>query len=140
MPLKIEPILLRECVVKAIEEAEDITISHDIMEGIVTKNNNITVNIGDVPNAIISDERRIRLVFVNLISNAIKFSDSDNRTVHVSVQQNTSTPTIDDVMQLKCSIADNGIGLSQEDTNKVFDVFWQKDQSPKKIYGGTGIK
>ncbi|WP_309382185.1 PAS domain-containing hybrid sensor histidine kinase/response regulator [Cerasicoccus frondis] len=88
----------------------------------------------DVPEAIIGDEMRIRQVLVNLVSNAIKFTDRGRITVKVSC-----TRIADDAVQLHFSVSDTGIGFSKEQADALFEPFVQADASITRRHGGTGL-
>ena len=76
-----------------------------------------------------SDERRVEQVVLNLISNAIKFSNQGKIIVKVDVNKNVLTT----------QIIDNGIGISKEDQNKLFMPFIQLESGLKRSHEGTGL-
>ena len=76
-----------------------------------------------------SDERRVEQVLLNLISNAIKFSNQGKIIVKVDVNKNVLTT----------QIIDNGIGISKEDQNKLFMPFIQLESGLKRSHEGTGL-
>ncbi|HEV2251123.1 MAG TPA: ATP-binding protein [Candidatus Limnocylindria bacterium] len=82
----------------------------------------------DLP-AILADRARFRQVLVNLMSNAVKFTDQG--TVTVSASSADGWVTI--------SVADTGIGISAEAQAYIFDEFRQADASTTRRYGGTGL-
>jgi signal transduction histidine kinase len=75
------------------------------------------------------DERRIKQVLLNLIGNAIKFTDCGK--VAVEVVHNSD--------QFKVSVCDTGPGISPADQEKIFEEFQQADSSPTREKGGTGL-
>lgn len=79
---------------------------------------------------VLADNQRIHQVFVNLVSNAIKYSD-ENGEVVVSL-----TPKKD---KLDVTVKDNGIGIPPEHLNRVFERFYRVDKSRSKAQGGTGL-
>lgn len=77
-----------------------------------------------------ADKGKIKQVFYNLISNAIKFSPQ-NGTIVIEGQRNGN--------MLQISIKDNGIGISKENQKKLFKPFVQVDASASRAYSGTGL-
>ena len=88
----------------------------------------------DIPRKIIADPTRLRQVLVNLISNAIKYTDEG--TISITVQ-NQSTDK--NYIELLFCVKDTGIGVNPEDQEKLFDAFTQADGSSTRKYGGTGL-
>jgi signal transduction histidine kinase/DNA-binding response OmpR family regulator len=83
-----------------------------------------------------SDAGKIRQVLRNLISNAIKFTPKGGE-VDVSIKKISSNRNDNATIEFK--VEDNGIGISQEDKDRVFDAFTQVDSSSIREYGGTGL-
>jgi len=88
----------------------------------------------DVPPALRGDPHHLRQVLVNLIGNALKFTEKGSVTVHVSSQSETA-----EQVRLKFSIRDTGIGIAPEAQAKIFESFTQADQSTTRRFGGTGL-
>jgi len=87
----------------------------------------------DLPRHLIGDPLRLGQVLTNLISNAIKFTDQGR--ILVVAEQLPGTGPID----LRFSVSDTGIGLSEEQTGKLFRAFSQADSSTSRRFGGTGL-
>ncbi len=83
-----------------------------------------------------SDAGKIRQVLRNLISNAIKFTPNGG-DIDVSIKKIRSNR--DDNATIEFIVKDSGIGISQEDKDRVFDAFTQADSSSIREYGGTGL-
>ena len=84
--------------------------------------------------ALIGDPTRIRQILLNLVSNAIKFSDTGTISIIVS-----TTPIKDNRQILTLQVRDEGIGIGQEVQDRLFDRFTQADASSSRKYGGSGL-
>lgn len=82
---------------------------------------------GDVE--IITDKQRLKQVLINLINNAIKFTEKGEIEVNYLVVED----------QLILSVKDTGIGISEAQQQIIFERFWQAAQPKSKLYGGTGL-
>ena len=89
----------------------------------------------DVPNYIIGDSLRIKQVLINLINNAIKFTQKGEIFLKVDLLRQLGG---DDV-EIGFSIRDTGIGIPEEKLGKLFKAFSQVDSSTTRKYGGTGL-
>jgi len=90
----------------------------------------------DVPDRLIGDELRLRQILLNLINNAIKFTDQGRIDVKVVVIPNQDKS---EKIGLCFSVSDTGIGISAEKQNMIFSSFSQSDTSTARQYGGTGL-
>jgi len=88
----------------------------------------------DVPNALIGDPGRISQILVNLVSNAIKFTQHGEVVIRVENEFQT-----DDKSCLHFTITDTGIGIPMEKQQLIFDAFAQADSSTTRKFGGTGL-
>ena len=84
--------------------------------------------------ALVGDPSRIRQVLLNLVSNAIKFSDSGTISIIVS-----TTPAKNESRILTLQVRDEGIGIAPEAQANLFDRFTQADTSSSRKYGGSGL-
>jgi len=102
------------------------------------KSLNLTVNIDENLPPIYADEDRIEQTVINLLSNAVKFTDKGSITIDVRLSirgiKQGETPIFADIC-----ITDTGIGIKEEDINKIFDKFTQVDSSLNRQYEGTGL-
>jgi signal transduction histidine kinase/ActR/RegA family two-component response regulator len=87
-----------------------------------------------VPKVVVSDPTRIRQILVNLISNALKFTNDGEVSIHVSVHNKT-----DDRVSMRIEVSDTGIGIAQDKQQQLFSAFTQADGSTTRKYGGTGL-
>jgi len=88
----------------------------------------------DIPRGLIGDPLRLGQVLINLINNAIKFTDSGE--VFVACRRLNASA---DKVQLQFVVRDTGIGMNNEQTAKLFRAFSQADESTTRRYGGTGL-
>ncbi len=88
-----------------------------------------------VPDALVGDPLRVRQVLVNLVSNAIKFTDRGEIVVRVE----RTRVREDDRASVRFSVIDTGIGISREKQASIFRAFTQGDGSTTRQYGGTGL-
>ncbi|MFI5295696.1 MAG: response regulator [Thermodesulfovibrionales bacterium] len=88
----------------------------------------------EIPDAVIGDPGRLRQIIINLVGNAIKFTEKGEVVVSVSLEDKSE----DDVV-LRFTVADTGIGISPEKQRRIFDAFAQADASTSRRYGGTGL-
>ena len=87
-----------------------------------------------VPGPVAGDMGRLRQVLINLVSNALKFTEEGGVHVHVSLDT-----ILEDSIRLKFSVKDTGIGIARERQNRLFKSFSQVDASAARVYGGTGL-
>lgn len=90
----------------------------------------------DVPRHLHGDEGRIRQILLNLISNAIKFTETGAVTVSVSAPPLEDRPGS---IRVRFEIADTGIGVPPDMQERIFEQFTQVDQSTTRQFGGTGL-
>jgi len=92
--------------------------------------------ISQLPKMMSTDPTRLRQILINVIGNAIKFTDRGS--VEVAVQlKNSKANFYKKILQIE--VKDSGIGISQEQRKKMFQPFMQADSSTKRLYGGTGL-
>ena len=87
-----------------------------------------------VPLELISDEHRIRQILMNLVNNAIKFTDKGEVVIKTELVNSENG-----FIQLEFSITDTGIGIDPDKVEKIFDSFYQVDSSFQKKYSGSGL-
>jgi CheY-like chemotaxis protein/HPt (histidine-containing phosphotransfer) domain-containing protein len=97
-----------------------------------------------VPDALVGDAGRLRQVLLNLVSNAIKFTERGEVVVSISCQEPVDKPEaqargLSDSCCLRFEVRDTGIGIPPEKQETIFAAFEQEDTSTTRRYGGTGL-
>jgi len=87
----------------------------------------------DVPSGLVGDPNRLRQILLNLIGNALKFTERGSVTLRVEQDPNRASDW------LRFSVIDTGIGIAADKAEMIFDRFTQADSSTTREYGGTGL-
>ena len=88
----------------------------------------------DIPDNLIGDPTRIRQVLINLLGNAVKFTETGHIFIKIArVKEDENTLT------LEFSVEDTGIGIAKEKLPKLFDSYSQAETSTSRTHGGTGL-
>ena len=88
----------------------------------------------DLPVNIVGDALRLGQILINLVNNAVKFTDRGEVVVTIALEERASGR-----VKLKFSVRDSGIGMTPEQTARLFQPFTQADASTTRKYGGTGL-
>ncbi len=88
----------------------------------------------DIPDIITGDPGRLRQILINLLGNAIKFTENGEVIVSVEVKSRTEEEVF-----LQFSVSDTGIGIPEDKKVQIFDTFSQADSTTTRKYGGTGL-
>src|SRR5205807_3631693 len=91
---------------------------------------------GQTPPVIVGDVTRLKQVLVNLIGNAVKFTESGEVVVSISSQR-CAPP--DSRYEIRFAVCDTGIGVPHDRLDRLFQSFSQVDSSTTRKYGGTGL-
>jgi len=100
------------------------------------KKQNFIVNLDrNIPASIIGDDIRLSQVITNLLANAVKFTP-EGGVIKLNINK---IQDVDDEILLQIDVADNGIGISEEQQRRIFNSFEQADGGIARKYGGTGL-
>ena len=88
----------------------------------------------DIPPRLIGDPLRLGQILINLVNNAVKFTERGEVLVTVALEEQLS-----ERIKLKFSVRDSGIGMTPEQSSRLFQAFAQADTSTTRKYGGTGL-
>jgi signal transduction histidine kinase/CheY-like chemotaxis protein len=115
------------------EVISDITALHALSAD--QKNVNLYSEIDDaLPGFVIGDPTRIRQILVNLISNALKFTEKGEVCVRLKLLSHDADNAV-----VRIEISDTGVGIEKVTLDKLFNAFTQADGSTTRKYGGTGL-
>jgi signal transduction histidine kinase/ActR/RegA family two-component response regulator len=92
-----------------------------------------------IPESVVGDPGRVRQVLLNLIGNAIKFTETGQVSLAAAVDSERPDGGREDLLDLRFSVVDTGIGIPGEQQARVFEAFHQLDGSSTRRHGGTGL-
>ncbi|MCA9974073.1 MAG: PAS domain S-box protein [Anaerolineales bacterium] len=134
LELEEQPFDVRDCV----EAALDVVVARAAEKGL-----ELAYVMNDpVPQAIVGDVTRLRQVLVNLLNNAVKFTEAGEVILTVSQEGGPSLlqgTLPDEPVELHFAVQDTGIGIPEERRNRLFMSFSQIDASTTRKYGGSGL-
>jgi CheY-like chemotaxis protein len=122
IPFSVEQVILETvetCQIKAKEKG--ITLDYELGEGI--------------PHEVLGDPHRFKHILLNLVNNAVKFTERGGVHIEVKAKHMSDSARI----LLHCAVKDTGIGIAPENATKLFRAFSQADSSTTRRYGGTGL-
>ncbi len=147
MELENQPFNLRECIDSALDLVVTRAAEHHLDLACIIEE--------DVPQAVFGDVTRLRQILLNLMGNAVKFTESGEVVVMVKVDRETSTqvdrhtskqddgervsPVSVSTCVLQFTVRDTGIGIPPDRMDRLFESFMQVDASTTRKYGGTGL-
>ncbi|MDP2683280.1 MAG: ATP-binding protein [Deltaproteobacteria bacterium] len=120
LPLKLEPVDIRALINSIIQGFE---------KNAGDKGLKLTADISDDISSVIADRVRLEQVIVNLVDNAIKYTNSGAVKVVVNIADN----------MLKVDVEDTGIGIPEKDIPRIFERFYRVDKGRSRDLGGTGL-
>jgi len=103
-----------------------------------------TVDIApECPETILTDPQRLRQVLKNVLTNAFKFTPRGEAGVRLSVEASGWNRELTSLTEAECvlaiSVVDTGVGINEEQQQRIFDAFAQGDGTTARLYGGTGL-
>jgi len=99
------------------------------------KRQNLIINVDkNIPYLLMGDDQRLAQVITNLLSNAVKFTPEEGE-----IQLNAALVSDKDECELRIEVADNGIGISADQQERLFNAFKQAESGTSRKYGGTGL-
>ncbi|MCW5590186.1 MAG: two-component sensor histidine kinase BarA [Legionellales bacterium] len=120
------PMSLHECIDDVLELlAPNAHAKHIELISIIDKT---------IPSELIGDPLRLKQIIINLVGNAIKFTDKGSVEVHVGLKNSTTEHN-----EYLIEIIDTGLGLNEQEQKQLFRAFGQADSSVHRRYGGTGL-
>jgi two-component system, sensor histidine kinase and response regulator len=126
MNIEQRPFPLRGCVEGAVELVAEQAFSKGVELTLLVENN--------VPDMVTGDAGRLRQICINLVGNAIKFTQNGEVAVRVSTSDNSAGQPM-----IQFEIRDTGIGIDGETQKRLFQPFSQADNSISRKFGGTGL-
>jgi signal transduction histidine kinase/HAMP domain-containing protein len=97
----------------------------------------------DVPVSIVTDSQRLRQIIKNLLANAFKFTEQGEVHLHVRLAAGGWSPETESLVTapsvLAISVSDTGIGIVEDEQQRIFEAFAQGDGTTARNYGGTGL-
>jgi PAS domain S-box-containing protein len=126
MEIEAIPFLLRDCLAEATQTLAPEASRKDLELSLLLS--------ADLPNDVIGDPTRIRQVMVNLVGNAVKFTERGSVRVQVGIERMS-----EDEASYHLVVSDTGIGISLDKQRAIFEAFAQADGSTTRRYGGTGL-
>jgi signal transduction histidine kinase/CheY-like chemotaxis protein len=120
------PFNVRDCVTSSVKTLEIKAIEKKL---------SLSASVSpEVPQFVVGDPARVRQILLNLIGNALKFTERGGITVAVFPE-----PALDERIELCFSVSDTGPGIPAEKQQRIFSAFTQADESTSRKYGGTGL-
>ena len=130
---------------QGIFELESISFNlHGLIHGVIFSVNTTAEKRGinlyeiiadDIPAMVCGDPEKLRQVFLNLLNNALKFTERGSITLTVERRDSGNG----DAINLRFSVIDTGIGIAQQSQGQIFDPYSQEDCTVARRYGGTGL-
>ena len=115
------------------DDVQDIIKNEQILQEKVGIDLQMHINIEELDSILISDQKRIKQILINLLKNALKFTSSGSIEFGCSLSTDNKQP------QINFFVKDTGIGIPKAKQKLIFEVFRQADESQTRIHGGTGL-
>jgi len=115
------------------DEVQDIIKNEQVLQKKIGVDLQMHINIEELDSILLSDQKRIKQILINLLKNALKFTNSG------SIEFGCSRSTENKQSQIKFFVKDTGIGIPKAKQEIIFEAFRQADESHTRIHGGTGL-
>ena len=99
----------------------------------------VHLNMDGIPETLVADERKLKQILYNLLSNSIKFTSRGGRIDIYACTKNMDSGKLSKKSFLQVSVADTGVGIKNENLGRIFEYFEQIENSSTKRHQGTGI-
>ena len=116
-----------------LEEAQDIIRNEQVLQNKESIDLSMHFELTDPDTILFSDQKRIKQILINLLKNALKFTNTG------SIEFGCTQIIDNNQAQIKFFVKDSGIGIPKAKQELIFEVFRQADESHTRIYGGTGL-
>jgi signal transduction histidine kinase len=114
----------------AVDVAEIVAEVRAIIEPLANhKKISFTIAQNGGAHPLVTDERKLRQILLNLVGNAVKFTDHGHVRMEIEVQPG----------DVHFRVTDSGVGIPRKQLARIFEPFWQADQSRTRLWGGTGL-
>ncbi|MBA2287194.1 MAG: GAF domain-containing protein [Ktedonobacteraceae bacterium] len=120
--IKIEPLALEPCLAEVVNQLKPMAN---------TKNLHLTLETGGTVPMVLADSHRIRQIVINMVSNALKFTEKGGVTIRCDLLEHYDL--------LRVAVHDTGVGISPAALEYIFEAFRQADGSTTRRFGGTGL-
>ena len=87
-----------------------------------------------IPEILVGDPVRLHQIIINLVSNAVKFTNKGKITISVNLVRED-----DEIVKVRFSVSDTGIGIAENKLERIFENFQQASSGTSRLYGGTGL-
>ncbi|MDQ2718059.1 MAG: ATP-binding protein, partial [Chloroflexota bacterium] len=122
LEIKIEPLSLEPCLAEVVNQLKPMANN---------KNLHLTLEIGGAVPMVLADSHRIRQIVINMVSNALKFTEKGGVTIRCDLLEHYDL--------LRVAVHDTGVGISPAALEYIFEAFRQADGSTTRRFGGTGL-
>ncbi|WP_243544748.1 hybrid sensor histidine kinase/response regulator [Pseudodesulfovibrio tunisiensis] len=120
---------------QTIDSAMDIHFLHAREKGL-----GLTADIDNaIPPVLVGDPSRLRQILINLMSNAVKFTETGGIAISARLAGQPKTPDTDEDIWLEFAVSDTGMGIPRDKQDAIFKSFLQADDSVTRKHGGTGL-
>ncbi len=132
MDVNATEINLKDLLTSVVEETRSVAVERKLR---------ISVEVADDITTIESDPLKLRQIVLNLLSNALKFTEHGGITISATCRTATVTTEqgLTEAEQVAIAVKDTGIGIAPELQARIFEAFYQVDNSNSRKYGGTGL-